>query len=555
MSLRSDRGIRLLPALLAVLLAGAARAESPQLTQNQSEFNVQSAEQAAGDRALTQVTSVSQLTDVRPTDWAFQALQSLVERYGCIVGYPDLTYRGNQALTRFEFAAGLNACLDRVNELLAAATAELVRKEDLAVLRKLQAAFAAELVTLRGRVDALEARTATLEKQQFSTTTKLNGEVILALTGIVGEQISDFGSDQVVFQDRVRLDLQTSFRGDDVLHTRLRAGNFTPPFAPGSLLPVVTIGTAEGRLSASVGGNNNNQVELDRLDYTIAIAQRLKLYVAATGGRSRYYVPSTLNPFDDDDGGNGAISAFGQQNPVYRIGGGAGLGFSVGLDDRQQFVLSAGYLANRANDPDEGRGLFNGDFTALAQLTLKPFPTVQLGLVYAHGYHTPGNSIFALDFEDEFFTGTTPANALHTGLAVAAVTNSFAGTISWQLSPNLVLHGFGGYTDLRLLNDTGDGEVWYYGLGIALPDLFRRGSLGGIVVGVEPYLGGVEANGLNLRQLGLTNDTSLHVEAFYRYQLTDQISITPGVIWITAPDQAADNEDYVILTLRTTFSF
>ena len=52
-----------------------------------------------------QVTSVSQLSDVQPTDWAFQALQSLVERYGCIVGYPDKTFRGNRALTRYEFAA------------------------------------------------------------------------------------------------------------------------------------------------------------------------------------------------------------------------------------------------------------------------------------------------------------------------------------------------------------------------------------------------------------------------------------------------------------------
>lgn len=64
---------------------------------------------------MAQVTSVSQLSDVQPTDWAFQALQSLVKRYGCIAGYPDGTYRGNRALTRYEFAAGLNACLDRVN--------------------------------------------------------------------------------------------------------------------------------------------------------------------------------------------------------------------------------------------------------------------------------------------------------------------------------------------------------------------------------------------------------------------------------------------------------
>ena len=135
------------------------------------------------DPSLAQVTSVSQLTDVRPTDWAFQALQSLVERYGCIVGYPDKTYRGNRALTRYEFAAGLNACLDRVNELIAAGTADLVKKEDLVTLQRLQEQFAAELATSRGRVDALEVRTTTLAKQQFSTTTKLFGTVWINVTG------------------------------------------------------------------------------------------------------------------------------------------------------------------------------------------------------------------------------------------------------------------------------------------------------------------------------------------------------------------------------------
>ena len=84
---------------------------------------------------LGQVTSVSQLSDVKPTDWAFQALQSLVERYGCIAGYPDKTYRGNRAMTRYEFAAGLNSCMDRVNDLIAASTADMAKKEDLATLR------------------------------------------------------------------------------------------------------------------------------------------------------------------------------------------------------------------------------------------------------------------------------------------------------------------------------------------------------------------------------------------------------------------------------------
>jgi len=60
--------------------------------------------EVAVNDALAQVTSVNQLLDVQPTDWAFQALQSLVERYGCIAGYPDGSYRGNRALNRYEFA-------------------------------------------------------------------------------------------------------------------------------------------------------------------------------------------------------------------------------------------------------------------------------------------------------------------------------------------------------------------------------------------------------------------------------------------------------------------
>ena len=33
-----------------------------------------------------QVTSISQFSDVQPTDWAYQALNNLIERYGCVAG-------------------------------------------------------------------------------------------------------------------------------------------------------------------------------------------------------------------------------------------------------------------------------------------------------------------------------------------------------------------------------------------------------------------------------------------------------------------------------------
>ncbi len=199
------------------------------------------------DDPMAQVTSVSQLRDVQPTDWAFQALQSLVERYGCISGYPDRTYRGNRSLTRYEFAAGLNACLQRVNELIAAATSDLVRKEDLATIERLQKEFAPEIATVRGRVDTLEARTAQLEANQFSTTTKLLGQAIIAPNagGFSGRRmIAPTGAvitnrqPSATFLYRADIDLNTSFNGTDLLKLRLdslpdlgrdNAGGFLQP--------------------------------------------------------------------------------------------------------------------------------------------------------------------------------------------------------------------------------------------------------------------------------------------------------------------------------------
>ena len=121
--------------------------------------------------AVDQVTSITQFSDVYPTDWAYQALSNLIERYGCVAGYPNGTYRGNRAMTRFEAAALLNACLDRVTEV----TDEL---------KRLMKEFEKELAIVKGRVDGLEARVGELEATQFSTTTKLDGQVSLSLIHI-----------------------------------------------------------------------------------------------------------------------------------------------------------------------------------------------------------------------------------------------------------------------------------------------------------------------------------------------------------------------------------
>lgn len=75
--------------------------------------------------ALAQVTSVSQLRDVQPTEWSYQAISNLVSRYGCVAGFPDGTFRPGEPATRAQLAALTNACLDRISEFQTAADAQL----------------------------------------------------------------------------------------------------------------------------------------------------------------------------------------------------------------------------------------------------------------------------------------------------------------------------------------------------------------------------------------------------------------------------------------------
>lgn len=492
-----------------------------------------------------QVTSVSQLSDVQPTDWAFPALQSLVERYGCIAGYPDSTYRGNRALTRYEFAAGLNACLDRILEL--AGGGDTLDPESLATIRRLQEEFAAELATLRGRTDALETRVSELEANQFSTTTKLQGEAIFNLAVALGND----GSDEAVFQDRVRLELHTSLTGDDLLLTRLQAGN-SDPYRLTGVNNDIDFGTsAEGVLAAQVFGDSGNSVRLDTLAYTVPVGDRLDLTLAANGTRFADFVP-TLNPyFDDGDGGNGALSAFAQYNPIYRLGGGAGIGLNFKPSDRLQF--STGYLAANAEDPTAGNGLFNGDFAVLTQATYTPSEAFGVAVTYNYGYFSPGNFAFNngggnFDDTDFGFAGTRIANGIGTTNGINS--HSLGLQLAWKLAQNVHLSTWGGYTRIQVDRDNLNGDIWNGAIALAFPDVGGEGNLGGLIFGLQPTLTDLEENNDFFE-----DDLAWHLEAFYKLQLNDYISLTPGLIWLPNPNQDSSNDDVVIGTIRTTFSF
>jgi hypothetical protein len=532
-------------------IAGASEAntksdEAPSVA-SLEQVQAYGAEGAATNDA-GQVTSVSQLSDVRPTDWAFQALQSLVERYGCIAGYPDKTYRGNRALTRYEFAAGLNACLDRVNELIAAATADLVKKEDLATLQKLQEEFAAELATLRGRVDALEARTTTLEKQQFSTTTKLQGEAIFSVSGALGDDravpsraaqgSAGAVDDNTTFSNRVRLTLLTSFFGQDALLTRLQGRNI-PNFGTAT-------GTNMARLSYEGGAQSGNQVALDKLYYRFPFfGKGGNITIDAVNGEF-YNNVNNFNPLLASDG-RGSISRFGRFNPIYRYGSsnsGSGAGVTANIPLGEAFTLSLGYLADNAESPGNANGLFNGSNAALAQLAFKPSKNIDLGFTYVRGYDR-GQNVAVTGA-----TGSTFANAPF-GAGVATSTDNFGVQGSFRLTPGFVLSGWGGFTKARAEGPgfNQDADLFNWAATLAFPDFGGKGNLAGVIVGQPPK---VTRNDVGARR---DRDTSLHLEGLYRFQLNDKISITPGILVIFNPEHNNDNDTVYVGTIRTTFTF
>jgi hypothetical protein len=207
--------------------------------------------------------------------------------------------------------------------------------------------------------------------------------------------------------------------------------------------------------------------------------------------------------------------------------------------------------------------LFNGDYTAMGQLTFTPGRNLQVAFNYNHGYFSRGNFGFDNGLgngPDSLggFTGTGVANSLN-GLsegfdgfrARKVVSNSYGAQASLRLSPRFILGGWAGLTNARILG-IGDAKIWNYAVTLALPDLGKEGNLLGFVVGREPYLDKLEVAS-DLRSF--RNDDSYHIEGFYKFQLSDNISVTPGVIWVTNPNQDDRNDDIIIGTLRTTFTF
>ena len=498
---------------------------------------VQETENNSASNLMRQVTSVSQLSDVQPTDWAFQALQSLVERYGCIAGYPDGTFRGNRALTRYEFAAGLNACLDQVRSQIGAKTVDYITKEDLDILQRLQEEFAAELAALRGRVDLLEARTAELEANRFTdSTTIFGGEAIFALSQGWGGGPPGAGKSNFVFTNSVRLQTVTTFTGKDRLRIELQSGNFAGRgFAEPSALNTFTS-------LLSFQSDTANQIQLAAVEYRFPILNDRIVITLRPAGFNLSSVITANSPFYDN--GRGAISRFGEANPILKIGdldAGVGMDWLIG----RRFRLQLAYGARNGSNPGQGFVVGKDNWVAAGQLLFLLGNNAQTGLTVLYGSSPDGKL--------NTFTGSGAADASGF-INQRSIIGAVGGSFQWRVTPRFTFATWGGVMGAYASKTESGAASTTFSVALGFPDLVQRGDLLGIVIGQPPSLVQYKEFSASTGLPG-GKDFSLHGEAFYRFNISDSVSVTPGFFLVTNPGNYGSNNTIYIGTIRTTIRF
>jgi len=477
-----------------------------------------------------QVTSVNQFSDVKPTDWAYQALSNLVEKYGCVAGYPDGKFKGAQAMTRFEAAALLNACLDRVTE-----------KTD--ELQKLLDEFDKELTILTARVDGLESKVGKLQAQQFSTTTKLRGEASMILGGIPG--YSSFANNSraatraaanpnsgrvyqgnTTFNYDLRLNFDTSYTGQDLLRTRLRTGNF-------SALP---FGSSSQPFKLDKAESYNNAVYLDRLFYQFPVGKdkSIKLTVGALVRNTEMAWLPTAYKSDVLD----AFTTIGTTG-TYNKATGQGVGFQWRQKvekGKGAFLVNTNYVVSGnnclsqtatygtctgsnvgASGADSAYGVFN-EKSGLNWLSQIGYAAPNWGAAVGYRYGTT-----ATGMRDG--NGTAASSLANSQYSSSIALNAYWQPIKTGWFPSISA-GYGynwvDGVDLTATNRnslTRNSASWFAGL--QWDNAFIKGNAAGVAFGQPSFSNTVAQSNPWL------------IEWFYRFQVSDNISITPTLFYGT----------------------
>jgi predicted phage tail protein len=430
-----------------------------------------------------------------------------------------------------------------------------VTQQDLDRLRGLVDSYRTELEGVDSRINAAGSKDH--KAPAFSTTTKLVGEVIVGINGYTGVGTTGQSTNGATVTDRIRLNFDTSFTGKDRLRTRLQART-TSPFNS-----TATGGTNMTRLGFD--GDEGNSANVSLLQYTGKLGDTQ--FIAETVGSEFNENMNTFNPLLAS-AGTGSISRFGRYNPIYRLSGdGAALTLNQKFGD--SIDVSVGYAIPTSNTavtsatsglsstspsvgvPGNNSGLFGANNAVIAQLAFRPIDGLTLGGTYAHSSHFDGNNI-------EGGTGSsanTNANGSSNGAnrpfgSNAATADHVSFAASYNLGGPVVSGWYGTTNSTQNSNTANTATSNNYAVSLAFPDFGNKGNTLGLIYGQQPKLTATTVTGKVV-----DSDTSLHLEALYKIQMSDSLSVTPGILLITNPNNNSANATEYVGTIRTTFKF
>ena len=460
-----------------LLVAPAALGLLAPMAANAAELNINGVSNYSA--STEEVKGISQFSDVYPTDWAYQALVEMAERNGCKTG------NTSSSMTRYEAAAILNACLANISQ----ATEEE---------RRLINEFSSELAIIKGRLDGIEADVSSFDGSEFSTTTKLSGTTTFVAGGV--SDVTD--KEAVTFTYDTKLDLTSSFTGEDLLRTRIRSGNFgSGPFSFAS----------DAAASLEVAASTGNSLTVDRSYYQFPVGESLTATVGAVVRQddmlgvwpSSYPSDSVLD-----------VLTYAGANAAYSLAEGAGAGVTYAKDN-----ISASLLLVSDNATDASKGVLteegSDDVTAQLAWVGDNF-TVAAAYTHSDGGNTTGDA----DSNDFSAYGISGQYDLDNGISLNA-------GFGWKNPEE--------ENDALNIEDT---NTW--SVGIVWSDFGKEGNALGVGIGTAE--GWRDDSGY---------DDPMAYEVYYSMAVSDNVTVTPAFFSIEK-DGADDISGGLV---KTTFSF
>lgn len=226
-------------------------------------------------------------------------------------------------------------------------------------------------------------------------------------------------------------------------------------------------------------------------------------------------IPTINNLYSSS--GKGAISTFGRENPIRRLIEGSA--FSVEQNFGENINLTVGYVSNNANESDEG--LFNNSDGIISQLTFYPTDNFSFSLTYGYTRNNistgTGSALAENPFPDSDDT----------------FAHSYGGEVSFWLNSNLNLGSRIGWIQAHAddLANSPHADILTWAIMVGITDLAQEDSLLAFIFGQPPK---VMHNSIG--QNREDPDTAYHLEIFYRWELIDDISLTPGFFVVFNPE-------------------